>query len=202
MDGHRLTQMGIFPPHESVFIRVHLSRQSRTSADPWLKNFPGPDAGDRPYHCGGSRGGPPGRDNKAEGPHGPYLTGVGQGQNKKTKSPRPVFRLNEGKLGAGSSPCSLSHADIRRILADAASFPTPFSTASGVLRPHSRAVQRLAVAEFRVRPLGSLELAFADAGSRTRSRHLCDFFSRLDHFALGRPPLLAMRWPSATGLTS
>src|SRR5581483_5901975 len=29
----------------------------------------------------------------------------------------------------------------------AASFPTPFSTASGVFRPHSRAVQRLTVAE-------------------------------------------------------
>lgn len=27
-------------------------------------------------------------------------------------------------------------------------------------------------------------------------------FSRLDHFALGRPPLLIVRWPSATGLTS
>ena len=26
--------------------------------------------------------------------------------------------------------------------------------------------------------------------------------SRLHHFALGRPPLLTMRWPSATGLTS
>src|SRR5216684_2144920 len=35
-------------------------------------------------------------------------------------------------------------------------------------RPHSRAVQRLAVAEFRVRPLSSLGLAFADAGLRTR----------------------------------
>jgi len=28
------------------------------------------------------------------------------------------------------------------------------------------------------------------------------FDLRLDHFALGLPPLLAMRWPSATGLTS
>src|SRR5258707_13817741 len=40
-------------------------------------------------------------------------------------------------------------------------------------RPHSRAVQRLAVAEFRVRPLSSLGLAFADAGLRTRERHGC-----------------------------
>src|SRR6266478_2926520 len=41
-------------------------------------------------------------------------------------------------------------------------------------RPHSRAVQRLAVAEFRARPLSSLELAFADAGLRTWQRHVCD----------------------------
>ena len=34
-------------------------------------------------------------------------------------------------------------------------------------RPHSRAVQRLAALNHRVRPLSSLGLAFADAGSRT-----------------------------------
>jgi len=41
-------------------------------------------------------------------------------------------------------------------------------------RPHSRAVQRLAVAEFRVRPLSPLQLAIAVAGLRTRERHVCD----------------------------
>jgi hypothetical protein len=37
---------------------------------------------------------------------------------------------------------------------------------------------------------------------RTGSRHVCTPYPRLDRFALGRPPLFAARWPSATGLTS
>ena len=35
-------------------------------------------------------------------------------------------------MGDGSSPCSLSRADIGRLISGAASFPTLFSTASGV----------------------------------------------------------------------
>jgi len=69
-------------------------------------------------------------------------------------------------------------------------------------RPHSRAVQRLAVAEFRVRPLSPLELAIAVAGLRTRERHVCDCVGASLPFAPGRPPLLAARWPGATGLAS
>src|SRR6266478_9780788 len=59
-----------------------------------------------------------------------------------TKCPCPTLRLNRDKLGDGSSPYSLSRADIRRLISGAASFPTLFSTASGVLiRPRSRALQ-------------------------------------------------------------
>jgi hypothetical protein len=47
------------------------------------------------------------------------------------KCPRPVLRPNGDEMGGGSSPHSLSRADIRRTVA--ASFPTPFSTASGVI---------------------------------------------------------------------
>jgi hypothetical protein len=62
---------------------------------------------------------------------------------------------------------------------EAAGFPTLFSTASGVNRPHSRAVQRLSVA-------GVLSEAFqlASAGGcatdlRTRPRHVYDRFPRV-----------------------
>jgi hypothetical protein len=36
-------------------------------------------------------------------------------------------------MGDGSSPSSLSRAGIWRLISGAASFPTPFSTASGVI---------------------------------------------------------------------
>jgi hypothetical protein len=52
-------------------------------------------------------------------------------------------------------------------------------------RPHSRAVQRLAAAEFRVKPLGSLRLAFADADWRTRWRHVRDCISASLPFSAG-----------------
>jgi hypothetical protein len=70
------------------------------------------------------------------------------------------------------------------------------------IRPRSRAVQRLALAGLSSE---ASRLAWADGcatGLRTRSRHVCDCVPRLNQLALGRPPLLAVRWPSATGLTS
>jgi len=73
----------------------------------------------------------------------------------------------------GRSPLSLSHAVIGRpagLTASRRHSPRQAEFA----RPHSRAVQRLTFAEFRVRPLSSLGLAFADAGLRTWARHVCD----------------------------
>src|SRR2546430_15678796 len=49
--------------------------------------------------------------------------------NRKQMSP-PDHKTKRGRNGSGSAPRSLSHAGIRRALA--ASFPTLFSTASGV----------------------------------------------------------------------
>jgi len=69
-------------------------------------------------------------------------------------------------------------------------------------RPRSRAVQCLAVAELSSE---AFQLASADGcatGLRTRSRHVCSFTSRLNHLAPGRPPLLTVRLPEATGLAS
>jgi hypothetical protein len=69
-------------------------------------------------------------------------------------------------------------------------------------RPRGRTVQRLSAAEFQVRLFSSLQLVVAATGLRTRSRHACDFLSRLDRMAPGQPPLLAARSPEATGLAS
>jgi len=44
----------------------------------------------------------------------------------------PDLSAGQGQMGDGSSPVSLSRADIWRALCRAVSFPTPFSTASGV----------------------------------------------------------------------
>ena len=69
-------------------------------------------------------------------------------------------------------------------------------------RPHSRAVQRLAVTELSSEASWLASAGVCSASLRTRSRHVYDSCPRLDQFALGRQPLLTMRWPSATGLTS
>jgi hypothetical protein len=69
-------------------------------------------------------------------------------------------------------------------------------------RPHSRAVQRLAASEFRVRPLSSLRLMVAPPAYEPGQDTFVIATPRLDPFALGRPSFLAMRWPNATGLTS
>ena len=70
------------------------------------------------------------------------------------------------------------------------------------IRPRSRAVQRLALAEFRVRPLGSLGLVVAPPACELGQDTFVTLRPRLDLCAPGRPSLLAMRWPGATGLTS
>jgi len=71
--------------------------------------------------------------NPAFNPRSPS-TAAGNSPSIKTKSPRPTFRSDRDKSGDGSSPCSLSRAgySARPIFVRAASFPTLFSTASGV----------------------------------------------------------------------
>ena len=84
-------------------------------------------------------------------------------------------------MGDGSSPSSLSRAGIWRPVSGAASFPTLFSTASGVFGlvagppsiPFSGTTELLSEA---------FQLASTDdcaTGLRTRSRHVCDFSFRV-----------------------
>jgi hypothetical protein len=80
-------------------------------------------------------------------------------------------------MGDGSSPSSLSHAGIWRPASRAASFPTLFSTASGVYRPRSRAVQRLAAIGLSSEAFQLAWTGVCGTGLRTRRRHACDCFS-------------------------
>ena len=77
-----------------------------------------------------------------------------------------------------------------------------YSPRQAELRPHSRAVQRLTVAGFRVRPLSSLGLAFAAPACEPDKDTFVTLAPRLYHLTPGRPPLVAVRWPGVTGLTS
>jgi hypothetical protein len=104
-------------------------------------------------------------------------------------------------MGDGSAPRSLSRLPALGARS-AADSPTLFPTASGVFRPHSRAVQQLMLAEVRVRPLSSLRLVVAPPACEPGQDTFVTWRPRLDRQAPGRPPLLAMRWPGATGLDS
>ena len=70
------------------------------------------------------------------------------------------------------------------------------------LRPHSRAVQRLATLHYRVRLFSSLGLVVAPPACEPGQDTSMTVCPRLDHLAPGRPLLLTARWPGATGLAS
>ena len=79
-----------------------------------------------------------------------------------------------------------------------------YSPRQAELRPHSRAVQRLTVAWISSE---ASKLAWATpngfgATCEPDKDTFVTFAPRLYHLTPGRPPLLAVRWPSATGLTS
>jgi hypothetical protein len=105
-------------------------------------------------------------------------------------------------MGNGRSSRSLSRTGIRRSPFRGLPDSRRHSPRQTEFRPRGRAVQRLSAAEFRVRLFSSLQLVVAATGLRTRSRHACDNFSRLNPLAPGQPPLLAVRSPDATGLAS
>jgi hypothetical protein len=108
-------------------------------------------------------------------------------------------------LGDGSSPLSLSRTDVRHPVSKVTGFPTPFSTASGVAfgliaGPLILVARRSILSE--ASWLASATPNGFGAACEPGQDTLVTAVSRLDHFALGRPPLLTVRWPSATGLTS
>jgi len=69
-------------------------------------------------------------------------------------------------------------------------------------RPRSRAVQRLAVAGLSSEASQPAQSVVAPPACGPSEDTSVTFPSRLCHLAPGQPPLLAVRWPGATGLTS
>jgi len=73
----------------------------------------------------------------------------------------PDLSVEQGQMGDGSAPVSLSHADIRRALFSGCQLPDAILHGKRSSRPRSRAVQRLAASEFRVRLFSPLQLVVA-----------------------------------------
>jgi hypothetical protein len=105
-------------------------------------------------------------------------------------------------LGDGSSPSSLSRADIGRSPFGGCRLPDAILHGKRSLRPRSRAVQCLASTEFRVRLFSLLELVVAPPACKPGQDTSVIPNPRLDPLVSGLPPLLAMRLPETTGLAS
>src|SRR5262245_43115946 len=106
-------------------------------------------------------------------------------QRSKTQSPCSTLRSSRDQMGGGSAPHSLSRADIRRSLA--ASFPTLFSTASGVSGLVAGPSDALRRSDSRVRLFSSLEPMVAPPACKPGQDTSVTVFPRLDHLARGRP---------------
>ena len=78
-------------------------------------------------------------------------------------------------MGDGSSPLSLSHAGIRRLIG--CQLPDAILHGKRSLRPRSRAVQHLAVTGLSSEAFQLAWTGGCATGSRTRSRHVCVFCS-------------------------
>lgn len=104
------------------------------------------------------------------------------------------------KWGVGVRQALFPNADIRRLWG--CRLPDAILHGKRSCRPRSRAVQRLAVAEFLSEASRPDATGGCATGPRTKPRHARGADSASWSFAPGRPPLLAMRWPEATGLTS
>lgn len=71
--------------------------------------------------------------------------------SSKNNKSLPGLAVEQGQMGDGSAPSSLSHADIRRAPFGGCQLPDAILHGKRSLRPRGRAVQRLADTGFRVR---------------------------------------------------
>jgi len=120
-------------------------------------------------------------------------------ENNKSRS---NLAVEPGQMGDGSSPGSLSRASIWRTLFSGCWFPDAILHGKRSYRPRSRAVRRLAAMRILSEAFQLASAGGCATGLPTRSRHACEFHSRLDHLVPGQPPLLAVRSPRTTGLAS
>jgi hypothetical protein len=84
----------------------------------------------------------------------------------------------------------------------AAGFPTLFSTASGVVGLVAGPSGASRLPDCRVRLFSPLQRTLATPACGPRQDTPVMLISRLARLAGGRPPLLTVRWPRATGLAS
>ena len=119
---------------------------------------------------------------------------------KNEKSPLNFLGSSRDKSGDGSSPHSLSRADVGRLIGRR--LPDAILHGKRSLRPRSRAVQRLATTEFRVRLFSSLGLVVAPPACKPGQDTAANSFPRLHQLAPGQLPILSERSPGATGLAS
>ena len=91
---------------------------------------------------------------------------------------------------------------IRRTFLRCCQLPDAILHGKRSLRPRSRAVQRLASAEFRVRLFSLLELMVAPPAYKPGLDTSVNSYPRLDLLAPGQLPILSERSPGATGLAS
>ena len=120
----------------------------------------------------------------------------------KTLSPRPTFRSSRDKWGMGGRHALFPGPALDALPFGGCRIPDAIlhgKRSFGLVAGPSSAFSD---AEFRVRLFSSLQLVVAATGLRTRSRHACDFLSRLNRLAPGQPPFLTVRSPEATGLAS
>ena len=107
------------------------------------------------------------------------------------------MRSNRDQMGDGSSPSSLSHADIRRLIG--CQLPDAILHGKRSSRPHSRAFQHLAIAELLSE---AFQLAWAGGcatGLRTRSRHVQEFFSASSPLSAGSAPAFSRTFARCHG---
>jgi hypothetical protein len=102
---------------------------------------------------------------------------------KNEKSPLNFLGSSRDKSGDGSSPHSLSRADVGRLIGRR--LPDAILHGKRSLRPRSRAVQRLATTEFRVRLFSSLGLVVAPPACKPGKDTAAKFFSASSPISAG-----------------
>jgi len=126
----------------------------------------------------------------------------GPDQDTSAISLPPLDRLAPGRPPRGMGVRHALFPGLALGATGAASFPTPFSAADGVSGLIAGPSSALRLTEFRVRPLSPLKLVVAPPARGPDQDTSAISLPPLDRLAPGRPPLLTVRWPGATGLAS
>ena len=120
----------------------------------------------------------------------------------KRKVPAQPFGQTGTNRGMGVRHALFPALAIRRAFLGRCQLPDAILHGKRSLRPRSRAVQRLASAEFRVRLFSLLGLMVAPPAYKPDPDTSVNSYPRLHLLAPGQLPILSERSPGATGLAS